>query len=107
MADLLTPIDKVTQITNDLTTDDLKDVAIERLKWANRRRIAWVFSYATITYGFLILFIIIAATKEISDRVIFATDLLTWMFMGLLTIPGLYFGGTVIEKFTGSTTKKS
>ncbi len=97
--------DKVTQVTQNLSEDDLKEVAIERLKWANRRRIAWVFSYATIAYGFFILGLIVATPKEISERVISATDLLTWVFMGFLAIPSLYFGGTVLEKFTGTNKK--
>ena len=97
--------DKVVQATNDLTSDDLKEVALERLKWENRRKIAWVFGYATITFAFLILFILVAGTKEISERITSSTDLLTWIFMGLLSVVALYFGGTVIDKFAG--TKKT
>ena len=97
--------DKMLQATNDLTSDELKEVAIERLKWENRRKIAWVFGYATITFAFLILFILVAGTKEISERITSSTDLLTWIFMGLLSVVALYFGGTVIDKFAG--TKKT
>lgn len=97
--------DKVAQVTQNLTEDDLKEVAIERLKWANRRMIAWVFSYACILFGFLIFMGIVMATKEVSERITVSTDLLTWIFMGFLSIPALYFGGTVIDKFSGNTKK--
>ncbi len=99
--------EKMAQVTNDLSNDDLKGVAIERLKWENRRKIAWVFSYATIVFGFLLLLIIVLGTKEVSDRIVYATDLNTWIFMGFLSIPALYFGGTVIEKFSGASKKNT
>jgi hypothetical protein len=101
----VTVAEKMSQVTSNLSDDDLKEVAIERLKWENRRKIAWAFSYATIAYGFLILSIIVIGTKEMADRVTAATDLLTWVFMGLLSVVALYFGGTVIEKFTGAGKK--
>lgn len=101
----INPKDKIAQVTSELSSDDLKDVAIDRLKWENRRKIAWVFTFATIIYGFLMLLIIVLGTKEISDRVVYATDLNTWIFMGFLSIPALYFGGTVIERFSGSFKK--
>lgn len=97
--------DKVAQVTQNLSEDDLKEVAIERLKWANRRTIAWVFSYASIIFGFLILMGIVIGTKDIADRITMSTDLLTWIFMGFLSIPALYFGGTVVDKFTGNIKK--
>jgi hypothetical protein len=93
---------RMVQVTNDLSNDELKDIAIERLKWENRRTITWVFTYAAIVYAFLILFILIAGSKEIAERITASTDLLTWIFMGLLTPVALYFGGTVIDKFAGT-----
>jgi len=97
---------KMAEVTNNLSEDELKEVALERLKWENRRRIAWVFSYAAIAFGFLILLVLVLGTKELADRITYATDLMTWIFMGFLSPPALYFGGTVIEKFTGTTQKK-
>ena len=93
---------RMVQVTNDLSNDELKDIAIERLKWENRRTITWVFTYAAIVYAFLILFILIAGSKEIAERITASTDLLTLIFMGLLTPVALYFGGTVIDKFAGT-----
>lgn len=102
------PLDSKTLIanaTNNLSEDDLKQVAIERLKWENRRNIAKLFTYAAIAFAFLCPTVIVLANKDIADRFIYATDLLTWLFMGLLTPVSLYFGGTVIEKFTGTNKK--
>lgn len=95
---------KIAQVTNELTSNELKDVAIERLKWENRRKMAWVFIYAIMAFTFLILTIIVVAPKDIYDRIIHATDLLTWLFIGLMGIPSLYFGATVAEKFTRGPT---
>jgi polyferredoxin len=97
----VTSVDVMTQATNNLKEEDVKDIVLDRLKWENRRKMAWVFIYAIITFVFLNLLVIVAAPKDIFDRLVYSTDLLTWLFMGLLSIPSLYFGGTVIEKFTG------
>jgi multisubunit Na+/H+ antiporter MnhF subunit len=99
------PKDIVAHVTTKLTEDDLKDVALERLKWENRRKIANNFSYAAITFAFLSVAIVVIGGKEIADRYILATDLLTWLYMGLLTPVTLYFGSILIDKFTGSGKK--
>lgn len=95
------PNDKAEELKNNLSDDEVKDISLDRMRWANRRRIAWVFSYAAIVFAFLILTVIVVGHKDLSDRVIQGTDLLTWLFMGMMTIPSLYFGGTVLEKFSG------
>lgn len=97
--------DIMAKATSNLSEDDLKEVAIERLKWENRRNIAKMYTYASIAFAFLCPTIIVLGTKDISDRFISATELLTWVFFGLLTPVTLYFGSTVIEKFTGTTKK--
>lgn len=99
------PQTRMAEATSNLSNEDLKEVALERLKWENRRRIAWVFTYAAIAYGFLLLAALIIGPKDVADRITAATDLNTWVFMGFLTIPGLYFGGTVVEKFSGTFKK--
>jgi hypothetical protein len=97
--------DVIATVTRNLSEDDLKEVAIERLKWENRRNIAKMYTYASIAFAFLCPTVIVLGTKDISDRFTYATDLLTWIFMGLLTPVTLYFGSAVIEKFTGSIKK--
>jgi predicted permease len=104
---MIQPNDPAQTAINTVPAAQLEEIAADRMRWANRRRMAWVFTYAAIVYGFLLLTSIVLGTKDISDRVVYATDLFTWIFMGFLSIPTLYFGGTIIEKFTGSGTKKT
>ncbi len=104
---MLQPNDAAQAATQTLNVDSVEEISLDRMRWANRRRMAWVFTYAAIVYGYLLLTSIIFSNKEIADRISQNTDLFTWVFMGYLSIPSLYFGGTVIEKFTGTSTKKS
>ena len=103
---MLQPNDAAQAATQTLNTSQVEEISLDRMRWANRRRMAWVFTYAAIVYGYLLLTSIIFSNKEIADRISQNTDLFTWVFMGYLSIPSLYFGGTVIEKFTGTSTKK-
>ena len=103
---MLQPNDAAQAGTQTLNTSQVEEISLDRMRWANRRRMAWVFTYAAIVYGYLLLTSIIFSNKEIADRISQNTDLFTWVFMGYLSIPSLYFGGTVIEKFTGTSTKK-
>jgi hypothetical protein len=98
--------DIVAHVTTKLTEEDLKEVALERLKWENRRKIANNFSYAAIAFAFLSIAVLVLGTKEIAERYINGTDLLTWLYMGLLTPVTLYFGSTIIDKFTGTNKKQ-
>lgn len=104
---MLQPKDAAQAATQTLSVDSVEEISLDRMRWANRRRMAWVFTYAAIVYGFLLLTTIILGNKDIADRVSQNTDLFTWVYMGFLSIPSLYFGGTVIEKFTGMGSKKS
>ena len=96
---------KMEEVISNLSEDDLKDVAINRLQWENRRKITWVFTYGFIAYVFCILCVLVVGSKEMVASITMATDLLTWIIMGMLSIPTLYFGGTVLEKFTGINKK--
>lgn len=103
---MLQPNDAAQVATQTLSTSQVEEISLDRMRWANRRRMAWVFTYAAIILGYLIFTCIILGNKEIADRISQNTDLLIWVFMGYLSIPSLYFGGTVIEKFTGTNSKK-
>lgn len=103
---MLQPNDAAQAATQTLPTSSVEEISLDRMRWANRRRMAWVFTYAAIILGYLIFTCIILGNKDIADRISQNTDLLIWVFMGYLSIPSLYFGGTVIEKFTGTNTKK-
>ena len=103
---MLQPNDAAQAATQTLSVDSVEEISLDRMRWANRRRMAWVFTYAAILFGFLLLTSVVIGNKEIADRISQNTDLFTWVYMGFLSIPSLYFGGTVIEKFTGTTSKK-
>ena len=104
---MLQPNDAAQVATQTLSTNQVEEISLDRMRWANRRRMAWVFTYAGIIFGYLLLTSVILGNKDITDRISQNTDLFTWIFMGYLSIPSLYFGGTVIEKFTGTNVKKS
>lgn len=93
--------DVVDKKIDTLSDDDTKDVSLDRLRWANRRIMAWNFIVVAIIFAFIILGTLIFGTPEVGARIIAAEELIIWLYMGLLSIPSLYFGGTVLERFTG------
>lgn len=103
---MLQPNDAAQAAIQTLNSNQVEEISLDRMRWANRRRMAWVFTYAAIIMGYLVFTCIILGNKEIADRISQNTDLLVWVFMGYLSIPSLYFGGTVIEKFNITSTKK-
>jgi hypothetical protein len=94
--------DKIIKSNIPPDDDDIKDISLDRMRWANRRIMSWVFIVATINFTLIILGALIFGSPILGARIIAATELITWLYMGLLTVPSLYFGGTVLERFTGT-----
>ena len=93
------------EITNMAVPDSAKEeIAIERAKWANRRKMAWIALYTQVV--FLLAFVLLALLAPITFTLLLTgTSLLTWVLGYLASVLIAYFGGTVTSTIMQSMSK--
>ena len=74
----MTETKAVTEINND------------KLRWKNRRRMAWTSLGAMIFFTFLILFTSIVP----ESRLTILSEVITWFYFSMASIIGMYMGAT-------------
>lgn len=76
--------------------NSLRDIAIERLKWQNRRWMAWAAELALFGQMLWIMHMVWYG-EDSTARVVQTTDLLSWEMGFLVTIVVTYMGGSAVS----------
>jgi len=67
-----------------------EDIALNKKRWQNRRRMAWLSLFSMILFTFLILF-----TDKVSiERLNVLKEVITWFYFSCASIIGMYMGAT-------------
>ena len=71
-------------------SEKLLEIKIEKTKWINRRRMAWISLISMLIITFLVLF-----TSVVSDsRLEILSDVITWFYFSCVSVIGFYMGAT-------------
>jgi uncharacterized membrane protein YhaH (DUF805 family) len=74
------------------------DIALNKRRWKNRRRMAWISLISMITVTVLILF-----TDIVSEsRLAILTEVITWFYFSCASIIGMYMGATTWANIKGN-----
>lgn len=79
-------------------TEEVTEINNDKLRWKNRRRMAWTSLVAMIFFTFLILFTSIVP----ESRLTILSEVVTWFYFSMASIIGMYMGAT-----TWASVKKS
>lgn len=72
-------------------------LALEKLRWQNRRRMAWVSLTSMLAVTFLILF-----TDTVDEsRLKVLEEVITWFYFSCASIIGMYMGATTWASIKG------
>ena len=75
---------------SDIQETNGNDPALTKMRWKNRRRMAWLSLVSMITVTILILF-----TEFVSiERLNVLTEVITWFYFCCASVIGMYMGAT-------------
>lgn len=66
------------------------DVTLNKARWKNRRRMAWISLISMLLVTFLILFTDIVSPEKLNAT----TEIITWFFISCASVVGAYMGFT-------------
>lgn len=65
-------------------------IANEKIRWENRRRMAWLCLISMIVLTFAITFTNLVSEKKLQTL----SDIITWFYFSMVSIIGFYIGAT-------------
>lgn len=86
-------------MSDSVQKSTIEDIDIEKRKWSNRRRMAWISLISMILLTFCILF-----TELVSiERLKVLSDVITWFYFSCISVIGFYMGATSWASVKGGT----
>lgn len=80
-------------------TNNCTDPALNKKRWQNRRRMAWVSLSSMIIMAYCITFTSIVSESRL--KVLSDGGVLTWFFLGCVSVIGAYMGVTTYASIKG------
>jgi Ni,Fe-hydrogenase I cytochrome b subunit len=74
------------------------DIALDKARWKNRRRMAWISLISMLIVTGLILFTDIVP----ESRLTILTEVITWFYFSCASIIGMYMGATTWANIKGN-----
>lgn len=81
----------------DIKTDTKTDPTIDKIRWQNRRRMAWTSLSSIIVFTGLIFFTDLVPVEKLKVL----TEVITWYYFSCATVIGAYMGFTTYASVKG------
>ena len=74
---------------NQINNEKIDDIQLQRIRWKNRRRMAWISLLSMIVVTAILLTSLIP-----ESRVSVLSDVITWFYFSMASVIGFYMGAT-------------